>query len=288
MSEAKGCEELTVAVDGVFGCMVALALLKRRPQARLTLVVEDDRFAGATPELLLIDRACPQLLPLWESAIVKSWDRHYIVRDDDPETIVGDVALIDPGQLYLDLVQSSLPILRVLTERGSNSAGSGSTTGSMAGITATVIDVRDAVTRDLIDRSATRGHRDLQQQHRLDAPILADFSFASEDHDYLELVPLDGSRVMAHQVRLNGGLSPKQTGIPTGAHDTRGATIANLIKRRDPSQLVIPLRAHWAEQLAMAIVAIPVINPDSLDAIRRSQCARVEALCRQALPPNYN
>jgi hypothetical protein len=146
-----------------------------------------------------------------------------------------------------------------------------------------VIDAREAVTAGLISRSAEKGHRDLQRLHRLDAPILADFSFVSPTCDYLELTPLDGTSVMAHQIKLLTAPSPKREKCTFGISLYQEAKAASVDLHHAPLQRTIPLRVHWAEALAIALAELPTIDRSGIEAICQLHWSRMDNLCGEAL-----
>lgn len=182
--------DVVVAGPGVAPGLVALALTEREPSLRVALITADAAVGGNDLDLILPGRLPDRFHQMLEPLIVAEWARCLINLAASSEVLTEPVELVDPVQLWLQLVERVDPAA-MITSCASFEHGEGLLRW----------DAGELACAKLIDLGGRRPPERLGEfvgagaLAALDCPVLADLAAAGEHYDHLQYVPLGDGRV---------------------------------------------------------------------------------------------
>jgi NADPH-dependent 2,4-dienoyl-CoA reductase/sulfur reductase-like enzyme len=186
--------DVAVAGPGVAPGLVALALTTREPSLRVALVTADAAVGGNDLDLILPQRLPARFHQLLEPLIVAEWHRCLVNLVEGSEVLAEPVELVDPLQLWLQLVERIDPAAMVTGCPGFEH-GDGILKWSGGELAcAKLIDLSGRRTPERVAELVGAG--DLSA---LDCPVLADLAAAGEHYDHLQYVPLGDGRVVINR-----------------------------------------------------------------------------------------
>ena len=187
--------DLAIVGDGLAPCLVSLAILARRPGARLAQVSTDREIGGNRLELMLPDRLSPIMAGLLAPAVTLEWPVCLLRAKEETSIVEERVWLIDPVQIWLEL--------------------SGRIHGEALHAGCEELDVDDrtvtwrggAIEADEVIDLHGLGRRERQSEivqaavfAELPYPVLADFDGGGERWFYLQYAPLGSSSALINRV----------------------------------------------------------------------------------------
>ncbi len=182
--------DVVVAGSGVAPGLVALALLEREPALRVALVTPDAEIGGDELDLILPLRLPERFHNMLGPLIVAGWDRALVNLAEGSAVLDEPVELVDPVQLWLQLVERIDPAAMITGCDGYEHADNSLRWSSGAMHCAKLIDLSGRRTAErsseFVGASALAA---------LDCPVLADLAAAGDHYDCLQYVPLGDARV---------------------------------------------------------------------------------------------
>lgn len=187
--------DIAIAGRGLLPGLLAVWLAQRNPQHRLLLLCADDTACGDQVEPVIVERLSPSARALLEPFYVSQWPGYFIASGGSIEKFDEEVWLIDPVQLWLELVDLGERCVCV-AQCGTITEDTGRL--SWAGGEATADRTIDlfALTPlppecEILGIAAVR---------YLGLPILADYDTASGEFEANQLLPLGDERVMVRKL----------------------------------------------------------------------------------------
>ncbi len=261
--ESQAMHDVAIVGGGLLGCLLALAFARRRPDIRLVVFEQCERFGGDMLEPVVLDEAPDSCRSLIDGAIVKIWPACYVILPDSCQSFDDPVALVDPRQLHLEMIESvagdclascvveAIDGPRIVTDRGAFRAQH-------------VIDTRGKARFDRFQFERRTQYRDFGLDHGLEAPVLADFSQSHGDWAFLQMFPIDHQRIIVEHWRRDERSPLPPFSIP----DTENRAGAAESRSDQPANLgYFPCMLLFALRTADAIASMPVPDPAAVATI---------------------
>lgn len=103
MSGESRAIDMAIVGGGLHGCLVALALARWRPEARVVMIEAQDRFGGGAVAPFRLEGVSPAMARVIDPLIVAEWPRYYVETGDAAVSVSDRLAMIDPAQLHAEL-----------------------------------------------------------------------------------------------------------------------------------------------------------------------------------------
>jgi hypothetical protein len=198
--------DVVVAGPGVAPGLVALALTTREPSLRVALVTADAAVGGNDLDLILPQRLPERFNQLLSPLIVAEWQRCLINLAEGSEVLTEPTELVDPVQLWLQLVERIDPAA-MITGCAEFEHGEGTLQWDRGELAcAKLIDLSGRRTPERLAELVGAG--DLSA---LDCPVLADLAAAGEHYDHLQYLPLGDGRVVINRFAATPGFARDRT-----------------------------------------------------------------------------
>ena len=95
--------DVAIVGGGLHGSLVALALARWRPEARVLLIEACDRFGGGPIAPFRLRDVGTAMSLVIEPLIVGEWPRYYVELGDETHSVADALGLIDPAQLHAEV-----------------------------------------------------------------------------------------------------------------------------------------------------------------------------------------
>ncbi len=202
--------QLAIHGHGMLPALLALHLLARAPQTDLVLLTSDKAIGGDQLEPVIAARLSPASLALVEPFVVMRWADYLITRDGQSDRQTGEVLLLDPVQVWLEL-ERLLDPAALIADCGAL-AQSGGAISWQSG---------RAQIEQLIDLAPLLGPPGeseivgLEAMRWLGQPVLADYDAADAQWSAHQYLPLGDDRAvirkLPHQIDLLSAHSSFET-----------------------------------------------------------------------------
>jgi hypothetical protein len=191
--------DLAIHGFGLIPGLLAIHLLGRSPGQTLLLLSGDDSIGGDTLEPVLASSLSAPARRLVEAFTVASWPGFFVTRDGTPHHQTGEVLLLDPVQVWLELGTLLADEDMVLSGGGMTSSGRQI---RWSGGEAEAVDFVDlaAMTR----REQCSEILGLEIARSLPLPVLVDFDTGDEPWDAFQHIPMGDERVYIRKRRCLG------------------------------------------------------------------------------------
>lgn len=103
MSIESRTADVAIVGGGLHGSLVALALARWRPEARLILIEARDRFGGGPIAPFRLGDIGVAMSLIVDPLIVGEWPRYYIATGAETRSVGDALGLIDPAQLHAEV-----------------------------------------------------------------------------------------------------------------------------------------------------------------------------------------
>jgi hypothetical protein len=203
--------DVVVAGPGVAPGLVALALTEREPTLRVALITADAAVGGNDLDLILPQRLPVRFHQLLEPLIVAEWDRCLINLVQSSAALAEPVQLVDPVQLWLQLVERIDPAAMITGCAGFEHSDDILRWDKGEVGCAKLIDLGGRRTPERLGEFVGAG--DLSA---LDCPVLVDLAAAGEHYDHLQYVPLGDGRVVINRFVATPQFTRHRSGFDIG------------------------------------------------------------------------
>ena len=192
---AADSDPILLVGAGLTGSLVALALMKWRPDVEFVLIEQAQRFGGG-PILPFFLSSVPLANgPLVDPLIVRKWSGYHVAGPGFNTMSAGRTAYLVPEQIHAEIVQT-VPAHRCLLGRKAVSLDGGTVTLADGWLLrgSVVLDMRGDAERR---QSGTAWRQTISrllrfsEPHNLVRPILADATFPESEWTFLQYCPVD-------------------------------------------------------------------------------------------------
>jgi hypothetical protein len=191
--------DLAIHGFGLIPGLLAIHLLGRSPGQTLLLLSGDQTIGGETLEPVLTSSLSEPARRLVEPFTVARWPGFFVTRDGTPHQQSGEVLLLDPVQVALEL-ESLLSTDDMVLSGGA--VGRNGQVISWTGGQAIADDFVDLAS--LTRREQSAEILGLEVARSLPLPVLVDFNTGNEPWDAFQHIPLGDERVYVRKRRCLG------------------------------------------------------------------------------------
>lgn len=187
--------DIAIAGWGLLPGLLTVWLARRNPQHRLLLLCADDTACGDQVEPVIVRHLNPAARALLEPFYVSQWPGYFIASGGVIEKFDEEVWLIDPVQLWLELVDLGARCVCV--------AQCGTVTEHSGGLSWAGGEAAADRTIDLFALTPSPPESEIigiAAVKHLGLPILADYDTASGEFEANQLLPLGDERVMVRKL----------------------------------------------------------------------------------------
>ena len=191
--------DLAIHGFGLIPGLLAIHLVGRSPGQTLLLLSGDATIGGDTLEPVLASSLTEPARRLVEAFAVASWPGFFVTRDGTPHHQTGEVLLLDPVQVWLEL--GTLLSDQDMVCSGGRVVSKGNRI-QWDGGQAEVVDFVDLAAMTRREQSAEI--LGLEIARSLPLPVLVDFDTGDEPWDAFQHIPLGDERVYVRKRRCLG------------------------------------------------------------------------------------
>ena len=186
---------LAICGHGLLPGLLAIHLLNRDPQQPILLLSGDQALGGTHLEPVVASRLSPVVLTLTQAFVVSKWPAYYLIRDGTPNLQEDEVLLLDPMQVWLELLERIGPAMLVAP------CGTVTLADSILSWTNGSMQVDRMVDLDLLFGGSGESEIvGIDAVRGLTLPVLADYDAACERWAARQYLPLGDERLVMRKL----------------------------------------------------------------------------------------